>query len=65
MISGSVPSPAPAAAKHAVGLRIEPDPRLHCDQPTPTYGRRFELEPLGPPPLPERLNRQQGRAASP
>lgn len=31
--------------------------RFYSEQPTPSYGRSFQLEQLGPPPLLERLNR--------
>ncbi|MFM7634817.1 MAG: dephospho-CoA kinase, partial [Cyanobacteriota bacterium] len=31
--------------------------RFYSERPTPTYGRQFRLEQLGPPPLLERLNR--------
>jgi dephospho-CoA kinase len=31
--------------------------RFYCERPTPSYGRRFQLEQLGPPALLERLNR--------
>jgi len=31
--------------------------RFYSERPTPSYGRQFQLEQLGPPPLLERLNR--------
>jgi dephospho-CoA kinase len=31
--------------------------RFYSERPTPSYGKRFQLEQLGPPPLLERLNR--------
>ncbi|MCS5693234.1 DUF2236 domain-containing protein [Cyanobium sp. FGCU-6] len=42
-------------------LGLEPAPRFYSMQPTPSYGRSFELEQLGPTPLLPELNRgEQG-----
>lgn len=37
--------------------------RFFSERPTPSYGRRFQLEQLGPPPLLERLNRPRWRGS--
>jgi dephospho-CoA kinase len=38
-------------------LRPSRRSRFYSERPTPSYGRQFRLEQLGPPPLLERLNR--------
>jgi dephospho-CoA kinase len=38
-------------------LRPPRGSRFYSERPTPSYGRQFRLEQLGPPPLLERLNR--------
>lgn len=37
-------------------LRPAPSERFYSEHPTPSYGKHFKLEQLGPPPMLERLN---------